>query len=242
MRYFAVSHCSLVMFIPPILCIKLNDYLADLSQQILANALSSEHSYEVTIGDIAIIIDCLHSKKPELLAEGKLFLQLENIRDDGILNLEKQFFISDKDYLHWTSRCEVREGDCVITNVGRIGAVSQIPWFLKAAMGRNMTCIRYKEGHPYPAFLITSLLSKPVRAEIEFNTDSGTILGALNVKNIPKLKLKILPENQMVVLESTLCAIRHKMELNSAESLKLGNLRDYLLPKLISGKVDMSSL
>lgn len=38
------------------------------------------------IGDLADVIDCLHSKKPELLQQGRPYLQLSNIRDDGLLD------------------------------------------------------------------------------------------------------------------------------------------------------------
>jgi type I restriction enzyme S subunit len=80
------------------------------------------------IGEIANVIDCLHSKKPEILNDGKIYLQLNNIRDDGTLDTEKLSYISELDYKKWTSRIEVKQGDCIITNVGRVGAVCQIPY------------------------------------------------------------------------------------------------------------------
>lgn len=143
-----------------------NDYLMELSKSVLSFYISKEETMLTDLGELVDVIDCLHSKKPNLIDDGNLFLQLDNIRDDGLLDISKPHFISDDDYKMWTSRCEVREGDCVITNVGRIGAVSQSPWYLRAAMGRNMTCIRCKNNFYYPAFLITSLLSDYMRQEI----------------------------------------------------------------------------
>jgi len=149
------------------------------------------------IGDIAKITDCLHSKKPDRIASGRPLLQLCNICDDGLIDMSDTYCISEKDYEKWISRIEATSGDCVITNVGRVGAVAQIPEGHKAALGRNMTAIRCNTDHYYPTFLIELLLSDYMRSVIDSKTDSGTILSALNVRNIPKLTV-ILPSEDLV--------------------------------------------
>ena len=217
----------------------INDNLTRECQLILNYYISTNQTHSSTIGDHAVIIDCLHSKKPELQESGKRFIQLDNIRDDGLLDFSNQFWISDSDYNLWTSRCEVSEGDIVITNVGRIGAVSQMPIGEKAAMGRNMTCIR---PHSNPAFLITYLLSERMRNEIEYNTDAGTIMNALNVRSIPNLVILAFEESVQYEIETILRSIRQKMENNLKESHRLVQLRDYLLPKLMSGEIDISTI
>lgn len=194
------------------------------------------------IGEIAEVIDCLHSKKPERCTEGYPFLQLNNITDNGLLDISDIFLIRKEDYKKWISRVEVSEGDCVITNVGRVGAVSQVPQYIKAAIGRNMTCIRCKTSFLYPTFLIECLLSVKMRKEIEAKTDSGTILNALNVKNISKLRF-ICPDKESISkFEQTVRPIRKLMELNLEESRRLKSIRDTLLPKLMSGEIDLTNL
>lgn len=190
-----------------------------------------------TIGEIADVIDCLHAKKPERCNTGYPFLQLNNIRDDGLIDMKDTYFIDDGDYRKWISRMEARQGDCVITNVGRVGAVAQIPVGLKAALGRNMTGIRCKHAFPYPTFVIQSLLSDSMRVEIEKKMDTGTILNALNVKNIPKLRL-VLPDEELLDEFELVCRpLRQRMEHCLLESSTLANLRDSLLPKLLSGEI-----
>lgn len=190
-----------------------------------------------SIGMIADVIDCLHSKKPDRLPLGKPLLQLSNIRDDGLLDPSDLYLISEYDYDKWVSRMEAQQGDCVITNVGRVGAVSQIPPGIKAALGRNITGIRCKASHPFPTFLIQCLLSAAMRDEIVQKTDAGTILDALNVKNIPLLRF-ILPSTPLLeIFEKSMRPIRAKMEHNFRVSLTLGSLRDTLLPQLLSGEL-----
>lgn len=216
---------------------KLNGYLAELEQAIYAD--STREGTLTTIGEIAEVIDCLHSKKPQRQPSGKPLIQLNNIIDDGILDMTDAFYISEDDYAKWISRCEVKPGDCVITNVGRIGAVSQVPRGTTAAMGRNMTCIR---PGAYAATIITALCSNAMRYEIEKRTDAGTIMNALNVRNIPKLELYLPPAKVRDSVETTLKTIQDTRELLLKERQELSALRDALLPKLISGEIDVSGI
>ena len=194
-----------------------------------------------TLGDISEVIDCLHSKKPDRTPEGKPLLQLWNIQDNGLTDMSDTYFINEGDYERWTSRIEVREGDCVITNVGRVGAVSQIPPRLHAALGRNMTAVRCIAGFGYPTFVIAALLSDAMRWEIALKTDSGTILNALNVRSIPKLRFVRAPELVLAAHERIARPMRARMEANLETSRTLAALRDKLLPKLVSGELRVSA-
>ena len=189
-----------------------------------------------TIGDIAEIIDCLHSKKPERSSSGKPLLQLNNIGDNGDLDLYKEFLISDSDYAKWIGRCEATAGDCVITNVGRVGAVAQIPLDYKAALGRNMTCIRCKGIFPYPSFMLLTLISNRTRREIDKNTDCGTILSALNVKNIPKIRIVCFDPEKMELFEKMTRPLLWHVECTLAENIKLSAIRDSIIPGLLNGR------
>ena len=192
-----------------------------------------------SINDIANVIDCLHSKKPEPVKEktGNIYLQLNNILDNGLLDLSKIFWITDEDYKKWISRIEISQGDCVITNVGRVGAVARIPKGVKGALGRNMTGIRLKNNYQFPGFLITLLKSELIRSEIEQKKDVGTILEALNVKNIPKLSFPLPPIEILIKFEFISSVIWEKLEENNSQNLTLTQTRDALLPKLMSGKI-----
>jgi len=222
----------------------INDNLAEQAQGVLYHFMD-EHPYQLQpLSDIAIVIDCLHSKKPSAVEDSAYqLIQLDNIRDDGFLDMSAtRYMISKADYENWTRKCEIAEGDCVITNVGRIGAVSQAPYGTKAAMGRNMTCIRLKPEIKLQAYFITVLLSNHMRRQIQSNTDEGTIMGALNVKNIPKLLFPVFEPSVMTELEDILFPLRKQIEYNNLQNQNLSQLRDTLLPKLMSGELDVSDI
>jgi type I restriction enzyme S subunit len=193
------------------------------------------------LGQIADVIDCLHAKKPERCEAGQLYLQLNNIRDDGLIDITDSFFVSAEDYQKWISRMEAVAGDCVITNVGRVGAVGQIPEGVKAALGRNITGIRCKAAFPFPTFLIECLVSESMREEIRLKTDSGTILDALNVKSIPKLRFARPSQEIAASFEKLTRPLRRQMEQNISVSRTLATLRDTLLPKLLSGELSAAT-
>lgn len=195
---------------------------------------------ESELGEIASVIDCLHSKKPERQTEGKPLLQLGNIRDDGLIDMADPYYVTEDDYRHWISRMEATPGDCVITNVGRVAATAQIPEDFHAALGRNMTGLRCRPEFPYPTFLIECLRSSNMKEEILLRTDTGTILDALNVRSIPKLRFTRPTNEEAASFEATCRPFRARMEQNLEESRTLAALRDALLPKLLSGEIRIS--
>lgn len=195
------------------------------------------------LSDVVNVIDCLHSKKPERVIEktGFILLQLWNILDTGLLDLSDPFWISEKDYNVWISRIEANEGVIVITNVGRVGAAARIPKGIKAALGRNMTALKTKDGFLYDIFLILLLKSDIMRNEIELKTDAGTILDSLNVRNIPLLRFAQPPSELTMRFESIVKPIWEKMETNLVEIHTLAEIRDTLLPKLMRGESNIDT-
>lgn len=195
------------------------------------------------MSEVAEVIDCLHSKKPERAEEGTgLLLQLDNIGDGGKLDLSKKYLISDSDYQKWTSRMEAQTGDCVVTNVGRVGAVAQIPHGVRAALGRNMTGIRAKTPLMSPTYLIQYLLSSHMESETLKKKDAGTIMDSLNVKGIIRLAVPIAPTVIMEQFDQLVLPIRKMLEVLVSKNANLRATRDLLLPKLVSGQLDVSTL
>lgn len=223
------------------------DYLIEVDRGLIENLLAmvnakfecqfGDRELSLRLGDLAGVIDCLHSKKPERVTSQHRLLQLSNILDSGQLDLDDSYGISVEDYRKWTKNIETREWDCVITNVGRVGAVARVPAGVAAALGRNMTAIRPEAPERDGAFLLAALLSRPVRREISLKTDSGTVMDALNVKNIPSLRLPAASSGERSEFQ-----VLAQPCLQAADSLKveiaeLQATRDQLLPLLISGRV-----
>ncbi|MCA9950987.1 MAG: restriction endonuclease subunit S [Anaerolineales bacterium] len=191
------------------------------------------------IGDSCDVIDCLHSKKPEEIDSGiaeKYLLQVFNIAEGGKIDLKKKYFVSDEDYKEWTRRIELTGGELIISKTGRVGAIAQIPDFITTGIGRNLVAVRAK-GHFTPEFLKDLMLSNWMNRKIHLNTSDGTILQSLHVKSISALPT-IDPGKELIEKYSKMVKPIHKKITCNIEQIEtLENLRDALLPKLMSGEV-----
>ena len=95
-------------------------------------------------------------------------------------------------------------------------------------------------GFPYPTFLLEALRSDAMRDEIDLKADTGTILDALNVRNIPGLRIPSPNKQALDRFEAAARPIRRLMELRLAESLTLASIRDALLPRLLAGGLEVA--
>jgi type I restriction enzyme, S subunit len=81
-----------------------------------------------------------------------------------------------------------------------------------------------------------------MEAEKNHKTDVGTIMDALNVKGIIRLAVPMPPVKLIERFESEVRPIRHMVEVLVERSANLRATRDLLLPRLISGEIDVSKL
>lgn len=185
------------------------------------------------------IIDCLHSKKSDLIYENEKYylLQLDNITKTGLIDLSKKYYVSKDEYNRWTKRIEVYDGDIVITNAGRVAGLAQIPEDIKAGIGRNITAIRPVQIQP--TFLYYTFQGAEMKRQIKLNTDTGSFFKSLNVRGIKELFVIRPPLNLEITFEKISFKHRRKRELNSKQNQKLSELRDWLLPMLMNGQVSV---
>lgn len=163
------------------------------------------------------VVDCLHSTKPERINHSDhILLEVNNISQDGLLDLTDKYYISDENYKKWIRNIEVTCGDCVVTNTGRVGAVAQIPKGFNFPIGRNMTAIRSINGKMLPTYLIGYLLSEYMQIETYRKTDIGTILDSLNVKGVKKLLMVVPPYELLEIYETFARPMRRLIEIGAS--------------------------
>ena len=185
--------------------------------------------------EVADVIDCLHTHKPDSTPSDRILLQVYNIGKHYSIDLSDKYTISNQDYKEWTRNIEASEGDILFTNAGLVGAIARVPNSLKAAIGRNITVARPTKISPI--YLLRYLVSSYGRREIEKNTDAGTIFNSLNVKGIREIVVLVPPETLLLKFEGLAVALRTRVENGLAQNSSLSYIRDSLLPKLMSGKV-----
>ncbi len=65
----------------------------------------------------------------------------------------------------------------------------------------------------------------------------GTVFGSLSKANFEQIKILLLPTNVINLFEKIVSKIDLKIEENTISSLTLSQIRDLLLPKLMTGKI-----
>ncbi len=189
------------------------------------------------VSDCCDIVDCLHSKKSDYKFEQDKYylLQLENIRDDGLIDLSNKYYVSEEEYFKWTTRIEVKDHDLVITNAGRVAGLSQVPKDIIAGIGRNITAIRPIKINP--TFLYYTFKGAEMKRQIKLNTDTGIFFNSLNVRGIKELCIVRAPKEIEDKFEQITLPQRRRRELNIKQNQELTSLRDWLLPMLMNGQV-----
>jgi type I restriction enzyme S subunit len=192
--------------------------------------------------NVTKVIDCLHSKKPLKQGNKHIFLQVYNIGENGKLDMSDPYFISEKDYHEWTKRIRIKGGDIIISKTGRVGAIAQIPENFEAAIGRNLVCIRNLDNKIGKGFLKEYMLTSTMKKEIKMKTHMGTVLQSIHVKEIKKLRILMPTKDLIKKYEEIIDPLHKKINLNVFENYILSEIRDALIPKLLSGEIRINNM
>ena len=129
-----------------------------------------------------------------------------------------------------------RKGDILLSVRAPVGDLNVA--LEDCCIGRGLAAIRSKGG--VSSFLLSLLKSK--KADFDLYEGAGTIFGSINKDSLHDLQVIIPSDDTMKDYErviSSADAVYHEKEL---ESRALAELRDALLPKLMSGELDVDDV
>lgn len=107
----------------------------------------------------------------------------------------------------------------------------------EAAYSTDTWCIN---GGLYTDFIYLYLLS--IINEINLNYFEGSALKHLQKKKLLDRALYIPPKNEILSFNNLVVPIMEKVISNKKENMKLSELRDTLLPRLMSGEIDLEDI
>lgn len=141
---------------------------------------------EISVG----IYDGPHATPPES-TEGPIFLSIDNVTDEGRLNLSDVKLISEKDFPRWTKRVVPRKDDIVFSYEATLHRYAILPERFRGCLGRRMALVRPNTDKIFPRFLHYYFLSRKWRAVIESNIISGATVDRIPIKKFPSFKVDI---------------------------------------------------
>jgi len=143
------------------------------------------------IKDISIgIYDGPHATPPDS-TEGPIFLSIDNVTDEGRLDLSEVKLISERDFPRWTRRVTPKKDDIVFSYEATLHRYAILPDGFCGCLGRRMALVRPNQEKVFPRFLHYYFLSRKWRSIIEANIISGATVDRIPIKKFPYFKVDI---------------------------------------------------
>ena len=105
-------------------------------------------------------------------------------------------------------------------------------------IGRGLAAIHSKDSHQ--SFVLYTMFD--LREELNVFNGEGTVFGSINRDALNSMPISIPPKRVMDEFEATVAPIDAIIRNNYDEICRLEAIRDNLLPKLMSGELDVSML
>lgn len=103
-------------------------------------------------------------------------------------------------------------------------------------IGRGLAAIHAKNG--FASFIFYTM--QALKTELEKYNGEGTVFGCINKDSLSSQKVIIPPRNIIADFESIASSLDCQYFVDFNENIHLAQLRDTLLPKLMSGEIDVS--
>ena len=169
------------------------------------------------------------------------YIRVRDLNNAVFASLSPEYEYVDDDTQKSISRYIVSEGDVLISIVGTIGLTAIVDSTLNNA---NLTenCVKITNlKNITPEYLLLYLRS-PKGMEAIAKGTVGAVQLKLPIKNIQSIVVPVLAEAELRSLNDVLSAIFTQISANVVECRKLADMRDTLLPKLMSGELDISNI
>ena len=108
----------------------------------------------------------------------------------------------------------------------------------ECCIGRGLAAIQSKNNNP--SFLLYTMFN--LKKDLNIFNGEGTIFGSINKDSLNSLKLNIPSNDKVIKFEQIVAPMDKFIEKNYSEIIRLTQLRDTLLPKLMNGEIDVDKV
>ncbi|HAV5534091.1 restriction endonuclease subunit S [Acinetobacter baumannii] len=171
---------------------------------------------------------------------GITVLSAKHIKDGYIVNREQLRFVDTELYNKWMKE-ELEEGDILLTSEGPMGEMYYLASDEKYCLSQRLYALRANTDLISSAFLYFWLLSPYAKSDMNGRATGTTVVG---IRQSELRKVKVLTPSKSIcdLFHQKVTANLKQIALNNNESVNLAQIRNTLLPKLLSGELDVSSL
>ena len=219
----------------------INDNLLATAKTLFKNSLDEDSISSVIISDIcSSVTDGVHNTVEDDPEGSALLLSCKNIKDGQLTIGPNERTISRKTFEKLRKRTKLAIGDILLTSVGTIGETYLIldePDNIE--FQRSVALIKPDPDKVSPEYLYLAI--NHVKESI-INAAHGAVQQCLFINDIGSIEVPLIGKESIERLTNSVRPLFAQISQNRKESQHLANIRDYLLPKLMSGEIDVSTL
>ncbi len=169
------------------------------------------------------------------------YVRVNSIDEDGSVLVDKLTTIPESVHVGVLKRSILLANDVLYTIAGTIGRIALTEeWLLPANTNQAVAIIRPELKIP-SGFLMLTMRHEVFREELH-NNIVHAVQANLSLGMLSKARVVVPSQSILQQLFKPIDALLSQISSNRAQSRTLANLRDTLLPKLMSGEVEVGAL
>lgn len=162
------------------------------------------------------------------------------IRNTDLKSGSFEVFVDEHSY-HFLAKSVLYGGEIIISNVGDVGSVFLCPKLdMPMTLGNNIIMLRTDK--PDLQYYLYIWFKWSVGQSLIQGIKGGSAQPKFNKTDFKSLKIILPPDDLLAKFHSIVAPMFTQIECNRSENEKLSTLRDTLLPKLMSGAIDVSGI
>lgn len=197
----------------------------------------------VTLNDVLLSIIDHRGKTPKKLqgdwsVSGIPVLSAKNVKTGRLTNKADIRFISSEMYDRWMAE-KLVACDILLTSEGPLGETFFLTEKKDYCLGQRLFALRANRSDISPYYLYQWLISAEGQQELEGRATGTTVTG-IRQSELLRCRLLVPPVLLQHAFERVAEPVFAKIQSNIEESETLAELRDCLVPRLLSGEIKLS--
>lgn len=219
---------------------KINKNLEQQAQTLFDNFYDSLSGQScILLSEIIDIRDGTHDS-PKATEHGYPLVTSKHLLPFGVDTLSANI-ISKADYDKVNERSKVNTGDILISMIGTVGLISYVIDSPVEFAIKNVGLFKTSQHPSLDLYILYYLKSKSTTQHIE-KCLAGSTQKYISLGELRKLPIVVPSPDELAAYNLVVRPIVSEIALLVQENRRLSNLRDTLLPKLMSGELDVSDL
>lgn len=180
-------------------------------------------------------------KTPPVISDGIPIVEVKHMSDSSIFpSLKTQKFVSQEVYENWF-RAYLEQDDLLMSTVGTIGRLNITPKNEIFAIAQNVLGLRFKKEILTQNYMFCLMRSKLFNDEINSRLII-TVQASIKRSDLEKIPVIIPDYSILKQFDIQVRILFDEITNLTKENQELTNLRDTLLPKLITGELQVNEL